>query len=157
MKRIRAFYEVPDKHLEPPEYADPDELETYGTIDIALDTLIVVDGDNIYIPDEEPAKYLDEFRDSFKDTRIETEHVGYIDYSEDYIFDDIVYMVAPYLPHENGLYRLTGFVTLEYDITDILDWGNDNYDLRNCEIKLNKDLSEASHMKCELVSTDIPE
>lgn len=160
---VNADYEVIYRERTPEDYGDPDELETYGTIDIALNTLIVVDGKYIYIPDEEPANYLDEFRDKFKDTRLETEHFGYISYSEDYIYDDIISMVTPYLPHKNGLYRLTGFVTLEYDVTNILDWGNpkydDNhdYDTHDCKIKLNKDLSTVSHMKCKLVSTDIPE
>lgn len=132
-----ARYDVPEPSLEPPEEREPQEDSFKATIQIDLDDVVVVNGDDIDFEESDPDFALspdgnDEWtvgEASDVDKIVEFEGIDDIVLDDkNFILENVMDLILPQIPEEDGSYRVRGTVKLVYevDVTDYLDeWGEE--------------------------------
>lgn len=151
-------YNYPERPIDPPEYDEPSYETDECTIELDLDTVIIVDPDGSWEYEDEEYSFATnpDSKDgdwySDKDEVHVIDPVGVVEQLDEFIEDRI-----PALP---GRYRIKGKVTLVYDVEGIaVDYTYDSYDEGSYRDFVDKDNAEViwNESKSSIDHIDITE
>lgn len=146
---IQAVYNVPDHDLEPDE-EEPVELEDdEAVIDVALDADVEIyeDGDWYFSDTQYPW---------VSDQTFYLEDGGAQIYlaDKDSVVADVCDIIEPLLPVEPGVYHVSGFPNLVYNITNRLSYKDSDYEYEpeSVDVEFDRSKSYVEQFKCYKVS-----
>ena len=142
---IQAVYEVPDHDLEPDE-EEPIELDDdEAIIDVALDADVEIKEDGYW-------DFTDTQYPWVSDQTFYLEDGGAQIYLADKIsvVEDVCDVIEPLLPAEPGVYHVSGFPNLIYNITNRISYKDSDYAYEPENVNVEFDLSKSyvEQFKC---------
>jgi len=142
---IQAVYNVPDHDLEPDE-EEPVELDDdEAVIDVSLDADVEIDEDGNW-------DFTDTQYPWVSDQTFYLEDGGAQIYLADKlsVVEDVCDIIEPLLPAEPGVYHVSGFPNLIYNITNKISYKDSDYEYEPEDVKVSFDLSKSyvEQFKC---------